>query len=173
MTRRCTIPTGSRKWSMEEMTAYLDWDKAEDKRVQVIVDDCGDGIRGHRGVDYIRKMVDREMGLDSVENRGVLKKQNEPLKYLLPVEFLDAVKEVRAIPVEQNPHAPRPLFRHPHWRLRISLISRDVRETASAVVMGSSAQYFMTEILPCRRLLIANLTVPYIQHVCMFRVPPL
>lgn len=61
----------------------------------------------------------------------------------------------------------------PHWRLRISLISRDVRETASAVVMGSSAQYFMTEILPCRRLLIANLTVPYIRHVCMFRVPPL
>lgn len=48
MTRRCTIPTGSRKWSMEEMTAYLDWDKAEDKRVHVIVDDCGDGIRGHR-----------------------------------------------------------------------------------------------------------------------------
>jgi hypothetical protein len=56
---------------MEEMTAYLDWDKAEDKRVQVIVDDCGDGIRGHRGMDYIRKVVDREMGLDSVENRGV------------------------------------------------------------------------------------------------------
>lgn len=71
MTRRCTIPTGSRKWSMEEMTAYLDWDKAEDKRVQVIVDDCGDGIRGHRGMDYIRKVVDREMGLDAVENRGV------------------------------------------------------------------------------------------------------
>ncbi|KAH8788968.1 hypothetical protein F5883DRAFT_13794 [Diaporthe sp. PMI_573] len=40
-------------------------------------------------------------------------KQNEPLKYLLPVEFLDAVKEVRTIPVEKNPHAPRPLFRHP------------------------------------------------------------
>lgn len=56
---------------MEEMTAYLDWDKAEDKRVQVIVDDCGDGIRGHRGMDYIRRVVDREMGLDSVENRGV------------------------------------------------------------------------------------------------------
>ncbi|KAL2289195.1 hypothetical protein FJTKL_02223 [Diaporthe vaccinii] len=77
---------------MEEMTAYLDWDKAEDKRVQVIVDDCGDGIRGHR---------------------GGLKKQNEPLKHLLPVEVLDAVKEVPTIPVEKSPHAPRPLFRHP------------------------------------------------------------
>lgn len=55
---------------MEEMTACLDWDTA-DKRVQVIVDDRGDGNRGHRGMDYIRKVVDREMGLDSVEKRGV------------------------------------------------------------------------------------------------------
>lgn len=41
-----------------------------------------------------------------------MKKQNEPLKYLLPVEYLDAVKEVRTVPVEKTPHAPRPLFRH-------------------------------------------------------------
>ena len=76
------------------MTAYLDWDKAEDKRVQVIVDDYGDGICGHRGMDYIRKMVDREMGLDSVE-------------------FLDAVKEVRTIPVENKPSRSEALLRHP------------------------------------------------------------
>jgi hypothetical protein len=66
MTQRCTIPTGSRKWSMEETTAYSDWNHAEDQRVQVIFNDCGDGTRGHRGMDYIRKVVDRDMGLDSV-----------------------------------------------------------------------------------------------------------
>jgi hypothetical protein len=37
MGKRCTMPTGSRDWTKEEMMAYLDWSKAEDDRVEAQV----------------------------------------------------------------------------------------------------------------------------------------
>lgn len=67
MTRRCTIPTGPRDGVRDDGSFRLGYGGG----VQVIVDDWGDGIRGHRGMDLIRKVVDREMGLDLVESRAV------------------------------------------------------------------------------------------------------
>jgi hypothetical protein len=37
MTKRCTILTGFREWTTEEMMAYLDWSKGEDKRINSLV----------------------------------------------------------------------------------------------------------------------------------------
>ncbi len=61
MDKCCTTPTGSRKWTTEEMNAYLDWDRSEDERVQAVVDKLGDKIRGNRGLGYIWKMVEADM----------------------------------------------------------------------------------------------------------------
>ncbi len=46
---------------MEEMTAYLDWVKAEDERVQAVVNKLGDKIREQRGTGYILKMVEADL----------------------------------------------------------------------------------------------------------------
>jgi hypothetical protein len=39
MTKCCTMPIGSRKWTKEEMMAYLDWDKSENDRIDAQVAD--------------------------------------------------------------------------------------------------------------------------------------
>ncbi len=61
MTGCCDTSTGSRKWTTEEMNAFLDWDRAEDVRVQAIVEKAGDKIRGPGTLDFIWKMVRRDM----------------------------------------------------------------------------------------------------------------
>lgn len=62
MTARCTTSTGSRDRTAEEMTAYLDWDRAEDERVQTIVESRMDEIRGRRGTACIWEMVESDRG---------------------------------------------------------------------------------------------------------------
>ena len=37
MGKQCRMQTGSRDWTKEEMMAYLDWDKAEEDRVEAVV----------------------------------------------------------------------------------------------------------------------------------------
>ncbi len=37
MTKRCDTGLDSRAWKREEMTAYLDWDKAEEERIDAKV----------------------------------------------------------------------------------------------------------------------------------------
>ena len=37
MGKRCIMQNGSRDWTKEEMMAYLDWDRAEDDRVEAMV----------------------------------------------------------------------------------------------------------------------------------------
>lgn len=50
MGKRYHDPNGSREWTEEEMTAYLDWDRAEDDRVeaQLIANPLNPGRRGLR-----------------------------------------------------------------------------------------------------------------------------
>jgi hypothetical protein len=37
MSQRCVTSTGSREWTKEELMAYLDWNKAEDERIEAQV----------------------------------------------------------------------------------------------------------------------------------------
>ena len=64
MTKRCITSTGSREWTKEEMTAYLDWSKAEDDRIYAQVAQEMEGNprgRERRGVGEIWSMIDRDI----------------------------------------------------------------------------------------------------------------
>jgi hypothetical protein len=64
MTKRCITSTGSREWTKEEMMAYLDWDKAEDERIEALVQaEIGDNPFGgkRRGVGDIWERVGRDI----------------------------------------------------------------------------------------------------------------
>ncbi|KAF4465100.1 mutator-like element transposase [Fusarium albosuccineum] len=70
MGKRCTMPTGSRDWTKEEMMAYLDWNKAEDDRVeaQVAADmESNPFSAGRRGMGRIWEAAER----DSKEQQGL------------------------------------------------------------------------------------------------------
>ena len=59
MGKRC----GSRDWTKEEMMAYLDWNTAEDRRVQDRVDAIveRDGVfNNRRGLTDLWKMIDED-----------------------------------------------------------------------------------------------------------------
>jgi len=63
MTGHCTTPTEPREWTEEEMTAYLDWNRAEDARIQVIVDKKMEGgLRGRvgKGLGYLFEMMEED-----------------------------------------------------------------------------------------------------------------
>jgi hypothetical protein len=60
MTKCCTTSTGSRKWTEEEMTASLDWNSAEDARIEAQV--AAEGIlpgNQRRGTRDIWRRVER------------------------------------------------------------------------------------------------------------------
>jgi len=62
MTKRCTTSAGSRKWTEEEMTAYLDWNSAEDARIEAQV--AAEGIlpgNQRRGTRDIWRRVERDI----------------------------------------------------------------------------------------------------------------
>jgi hypothetical protein len=64
MTKHCRTSTGSREWTKEEMTAYLDWSKAEDDRIYAQVAQEMEGNprgRERRGVGEIWSMIDRDI----------------------------------------------------------------------------------------------------------------
>jgi hypothetical protein len=49
MSKRCITGTGSREWTKEEMMSYLDWNKAEDERVEALVaKEMGDNPLAHK-----------------------------------------------------------------------------------------------------------------------------
>ncbi|CCF38639.1 hypothetical protein CH063_09681 [Colletotrichum higginsianum] len=63
MNRRCTTSKGSRDWLKEEMMAYLDWDKAEQERVdELAVAEEGDNpfLNSRRGMGDIWKRAERD-----------------------------------------------------------------------------------------------------------------
>ncbi|KAK1837453.1 hypothetical protein CCHR01_19925 [Colletotrichum chrysophilum] len=63
MNRRCTTSKGSRDWLKEEMMAYLDWDRAEQERVdELVVAEEGDNPfrNSKRGMGDIWKRVERD-----------------------------------------------------------------------------------------------------------------
>ena len=55
MTKQCREKTGSRDWTKEEMMAYLDWNQAEDTRVEArIANEMAiQRFSGRRGVEEI------------------------------------------------------------------------------------------------------------------------
>ena len=72
MGQRCGIGRGARDWTKEEMTAYLDWEEAEDRRVfarvQAEVDPAVDD--GRRGMDAIWKRMERDRDEQEALYRG-------------------------------------------------------------------------------------------------------
>lgn len=63
MNRRCTTSKGSRDWLKEEMMAYLDWDRAEEVRVDelVIAEEGENPFRNsRRGMGDIWERVERD-----------------------------------------------------------------------------------------------------------------
>lgn len=56
------MPSGSRNWTKEEMMAYLDWDKAEDDRVeaQVLAEMEGNHFSSRRGMRDIWAATDAD-----------------------------------------------------------------------------------------------------------------
>lgn len=64
MSKRCVTSMGSREWTKEEMMAYLDWNKAEDERVEErVAKEMGDDpIRNNkrRGMRDIWKSVEQD-----------------------------------------------------------------------------------------------------------------
>ena len=62
MGKSCATPQGPRDWSKEEMMAYLDWSKAEDKRVeaQVSGEMTANPMRKIRGVKDIWKKAEED-----------------------------------------------------------------------------------------------------------------
>ena len=64
MGKRCTTSAGSREWTKEEMTAYLDWSRAEDVRIDAqVAEELGDNPFGNyrRGVDEIWRRAERDI----------------------------------------------------------------------------------------------------------------
>lgn len=60
----CTTPIGSRDWTKEEMTAYLDWNSSENDRVDdVVAQDIGSNPVeiGRRGVAHIWKRIEKDI----------------------------------------------------------------------------------------------------------------
>ena len=57
---------GSMGWTEEEMRAYLDWDRAEDARVQARVDErmAEEVNRRGRGLAYLWKMMEEDPDVD-------------------------------------------------------------------------------------------------------------
>ena len=63
MSRRCVTAAGSREWTKEEMMAYLDWNKAEDQRVEAqIMEEMGDNplANTRRGTAEIWRQVEKD-----------------------------------------------------------------------------------------------------------------
>lgn len=63
MSKRCITATGSREWTKEEMMSYLDWNKAEDERVEALVaKEMGDNplANRRRGMKEIWESVERD-----------------------------------------------------------------------------------------------------------------
>ena len=63
MSKRCITSTGSREWTKEEMVAYLDWSKAEDKRIEAqVTKEMGDNplANRRRGVQEVWRSVERD-----------------------------------------------------------------------------------------------------------------
>ena len=64
MGKKCRIGYATRLWTMEEMTAYLDWSRAEDARIEKVVrkevkaNSFGGGTRG---LGYIWALVDKDI----------------------------------------------------------------------------------------------------------------
>jgi hypothetical protein len=64
MGKRCRIGYATRPWTMEEMTAYIDWSKAEDTRIERVVrkEVKANGFGGRtRGLGYIWALVDKDI----------------------------------------------------------------------------------------------------------------
>lgn len=63
MSKRCITSTGSREWTKEEMMAYLDWSKAEEKRIEAqVAKEMGDNplASGRRGVKDIWQTIEKD-----------------------------------------------------------------------------------------------------------------
>ncbi len=62
MTKCCQTPDGVRKWTREEMMAYLDWDKSENDRIDEKVADeiIVQSFSGRRGVDDIWSACEKD-----------------------------------------------------------------------------------------------------------------
>ncbi|KAH7459029.1 hypothetical protein FOMA001_g20358 [Fusarium oxysporum f. sp. matthiolae] len=62
MGKCCTMPTGSRDWTKEEMIAYLDWSKAEDDRVeaQVAVEMESNPFSSRRGLRGVWEAAEKD-----------------------------------------------------------------------------------------------------------------
>jgi len=63
MGKRCTTSTGTRDWTKEEMMAYLDWDKAENDRIeaQVAAEMERSPFSSRRGVQEIWEAVEKDI----------------------------------------------------------------------------------------------------------------
>lgn len=64
MTKRCTAPSGSREWTKEEMMAYLDWNRAEQERVdQLVAVEAGENPfrNKRRGMGDIWRRVEKDI----------------------------------------------------------------------------------------------------------------
>jgi hypothetical protein len=69
MTQRCTLSTGSRDWTKEEMMAYLDWSRSEDSRVEAqVMLESGDNpmATGRRGMRDVWKRAERDIAEQQV-----------------------------------------------------------------------------------------------------------
>jgi hypothetical protein len=76
MGKRCKTATGSRDWTKEEMMAYLDWDKAEDKRVEArVAEEMGNNplANRRRGMKEIWKSVEQ----DIIEQEALYSNDNQ------------------------------------------------------------------------------------------------
>jgi len=64
MNKRCITSAGSRDWTREEMMAYLDWDKSEEKRMDTLVaQEMGDNpfASRRRGMGELWRRVERDV----------------------------------------------------------------------------------------------------------------
>jgi hypothetical protein len=76
MGKRCKTATGSRDWTKEEMMAYLDWDKAEDERVEArVAEEIGNNplANRQRGIKEIWKSVEQ----DIIEQEALYSNDNQ------------------------------------------------------------------------------------------------
>jgi hypothetical protein len=76
MGKRCTATEPSREWTKEEMIAYLDWNKAEDKRVEARV---AEEIRKDRLTNRRRGMnaIWKSIELDIIEQEALYSNNNQ------------------------------------------------------------------------------------------------